>query len=104
MTPRALACQHELVNFQTLRAPVLEQTRAGIELVRRFAPRRADIRLGAGLHDEAAADAVILLFRQYLKRRIVCGETHAVGMPRQYLVHVEQKVERFVERDLVLAQ
>jgi len=68
------------MNLQSLCAPVLEQARAGIELVRRLGARGADIRFGAGLHHETAADAVVLLARQNLQRRIMRGEAHAVGV------------------------
>ncbi len=102
--PSALAGQHQLVNFQAVSPAVLEQTRAGIELERRGGAGGADIRFGARLHDEAAADAVVLFVRQYLQRGIVSREAHAVGMPRQHLIHVKQKIERLVERDLVPPQ
>ena len=94
----------KFVNFQTLRPPVLEQARAGIEFVRRHGTRRAHARRGAGLHHEAAADTVVLLARQYLQARVVRREAHAVGMTRQDLVHVEQQIERFIEGYLMLAQ
>src|ERR1700722_1638262 len=83
---------------------MLEKPRARIELVRRFAAPRADIPLGPGLPHEAAADAVILLSRQYTQRRIVRSEAHAVGMSRQHLVRVEQEIERLVKGDFVLTQ
>ena len=92
------------MDLQALRPAVLEQPRPGIELERRRAARGADARLGAGLHDEAAADAVILLFGQYLQRRVVRREAHAVGMPGQHLIQVKQQIERLVEGDLVPAQ
>jgi hypothetical protein len=44
----------------------------------------------AGPDDEAAADAVVLLARQHGEFGIVGGEAHAVGMPGQHLVGVEE--------------
>ena len=84
---------------------MLEQPRAGIEFVGR---RRGDASpragRGARLHDESAADAVVLLARQHLERGVVRGEAHAVGVPGQHLIDVEQQIQRLVEGDFMAAE
>ena len=98
--PGSFACHHQLVDLQALLAAVLEQTHAGVEFERRRRPRGGRTGIRARLHDEAAADAVVLFVGEDRARCIVGREAHAVGMPRQHLIDMEQQIERLIEGDL----
>jgi len=92
------AGEQKLMNLQSLCAPVLEQARAGIELVRRLGARGADIRFGAGLHHENRRRCCSTpRAPKNLQRRIMRGEAHAVGVAGQHLIRVEEKIERLVK-------
>ena len=95
---------HQFVDLESGFAAVLEQPRSGVEFEGCCGPRGFRAAGLARAHDEAAADAVELLAGEHGAGGIVRGEAHAVRVPGQHLIEVEQQVQRLVEGDLPPAE